>query len=378
MCFLQVQNLIKVAGVSIGNLLVWELHLSHICVFHRLRVLKVGYLYPSQSLSPLSALQELQELHITVARDEEDRETIDLLELLPQLKVLKVTDGLAVHMPQSITQLGFLFEFYADEGGFGASCAISVNELRTFRRWFSTFQAVLMKAEVDMQLFDQDPAQLCKARSGAPCLQSVSDLRLTFTIEDGNPRPLWCPGFFKQLRTLHLCFREPSGVDSANFCPCWDLSSCTALEKLTISMDANVLQRTTNFREFQQNAQGLSLSNITGVKADIFELVITGGQLYSPALGAISLGAISPRLCCTTWAVSHVNIRYDTHMDRRGLPDFAMASLGALLGSRACAYENIRVNGMAPAAALSAAAPNAARAAEADWGSSDADSSDSE
>ena len=340
-------SLIKVAGVNICKISVHELHLSYLHVLPRLRVLCVVSATSSLDLSPLIAMQQLEELCIGVKLDEDndiedESEVIDLAGLhLPCLRVLRVVDGLAIHMPPSITELELMYVVDREKGESAKAYSPSDSELEVFRAWFSTFEGVLTKAELDMQLFAQDPAQLHHPRSGAPCLLGVTELSLTFAVADAYFPSKWCQGF-TQLRTLALHFCEPY-LFSDRFCPTWDLSS-TNLAKLSIILDPNV-SHALGSHGCTPEAQGLCLSKVTRVTADTCELKFLGE----------GMGTTSPLLSCKDWAVSHVNICYDTLFNRAGLPECVIAALGAFLGSQACDYANIRVNGMAPAAAIAAA-----------------------
>ena len=227
--------------------------------------------------------------------------------------------------------------------------------LKTFRSWFSVFQGTLAQADLDMQLFAQNPAQLLKLCKGAPCLQDVTDLHLFFTIRTRGTFSRWCPGFFRQLQILHLHFRG----QSKHFAPAWDLSTCSALVSLTFSIDVH-----NAWHDWEMSApEDLCLSAISRVTTRSLELRFQGDVDNS-----------SLHLDCTSWSVCHASILcYE--LSHSGLPPCVTESMGALM---VCASQpSVTVNGMAPEAAiaLAAASSDAARiaATSAPHASSDSD-----
>ena len=239
-CMLQVQTLVRIAGPR-----VLKLQLS---LLPRLVELHILYEAPEwvQSpqtpswteldISPLSALP-LEALYLGTDGWQEYNFLPILFtgcSALTGLQRLQVVNGLAVDLPNSVTE--FKIRLDLKYGKREPMKPYFAGQRARFKAWFSTFQGRLSKVALDLQLFDNDPAALQHPIKGVPCLRDVADLQLacgntafTPAAQVGPlPRSIqWCSGFFRRLQTLHLQFNEVS----APFCPVWDLSTCTEAQQ---------------------------------------------------------------------------------------------------------------------------------------------------
>ena len=343
-CLCQMQTLVKVAGPNILKLRLTDEHLKHLDLVPRLQVLHV--IWDSDAgkadFSFLNILQDLAALHISVRYlDQCSRSMLVTgLPALPRLRAVHITNGLAVDLPVSITELTMRNEWerqttvHNDYKG----------QADRFRAWFPTFQGQLSRVCLDMHVYGCDPGELQHSAHSVPCLRDVSHLELFFAPDSGV-RASWPSGFFRRLETLQLAF----GETVCTFSPVWDLSSCGKLRSLVVSIDAAHPKR-------------LCLAHITGVTADLFELHFKSERKES-----------SPRLNFTTWNISQASIKYD-HSFRLGLPSDVTDTLGALLCM--ASVPAITVNGTTPAVAAAAAAAGGLPAPHRCDASSSADSYD--
>ena len=329
------QTALRVAGPDICFLRVIETQVHHLHRFTRLRELHISYLgalgdsCSPNDLSFLGGLPELQALHLGIDLNLCKPLLFTGLAALQQLRVLHVVNGLAVDLPASVVELRCTVSEQVNIMALGQGHVWS-RQLRLFRWWLPSFRGSLSVAELDMQHYHQNPVAMCGAR-GIPCLRGAASVRLNFSAWTHDPPSfIWSPEVFQQLHTLHLHF----GQGNQFFQPTWCLASC-AVEELVLSI------RT-------QHPERLCLSKVSGVTAARLQLHFL-----------CRMGNSSPNLICTSWAVSQVSISC-SQLGKVGLPACVMDSLGALMGSGAVAYNCITVNGLAPAAAISAAAAKAA------------------
>ena len=323
--------MIKVAGRVLHLAMPQEL----ICHLHLLPQLQVLHIESVNfnldcDLSPLSVLQQLHALYLEVNYEpDEDGPLFVGLSALKQLRVLHVHNGLAVHLPVSLTELALV---QGEEGWSHGAVYPYSESMHTFRRWVGGWQAPLECVNWNMHLFACNPRKLQHTHKGVPCLQGVTDLRLTFSVVTHSLLSRWCIGYFTRLQKLHLDF----SIIRFKFAPIWDLSSCTGLDRLTISIGNTYTMCP-------------DLGHVTGVTAHFFDLQ------FQPGLGYSS----SPSLNCSSWHVSRVSISCCPPSPGalpRCVTDSLIAVLGSTLGSHSNPLSRITVNGLAATAAIAAAA----------------------